>query len=142
MRIFDCMKHLILIIWVILPVLTRAQTPAQIDFANRFMQAVTDHNQEAVIKMTEPGYRKTQIAFLGGRKTQFVNELFGGTDLHTSEFVNTKFAEILKIEIAEVVGMENGNFEYIFRIRDGRHDILVNLIYVPGKKGGFVGAVG
>lgn len=116
---------------------------AQIAFVNKFVEAVASHDQKATLKHTEKSYRKEQLKFLGGRKEQFVNELFGGTDLFTEEYVNTRFANITKIEVAEIIDQGDGNFEYIFRIRDGKHDFLSSLFLRKNKnKFGFIGAVG
>ena len=97
----------------------------------------------AVLKMTDKAYRKEQVKFLGGRKEQFINELFGGVDILTEEYINIEFANILKIEIAEVIPLENGDAEYIFRIRDGKHDVLRSLLLKKTKnKYGFIGSMG
>lgn len=118
-------------------------TEVQIAFANKFKVAVESHDLNAVLKMTDKAYRKEQIKFLEGRKEQFINELFGGVDLMTDAYINTEFANILKIEIAEVIPFENGDAKYIFRIRDGKHDILRSLLLTKTKKKhGFIGSMG
>lgn len=118
-------------------------TDKQIDFVNSFIAAVESHNMNTVIKMTDKEYRKVQLKFLEGRKEQFINELFGGVDLMTDKYVNTRFADILKIEVAEIIPQENGYFEYIFRIRDGEHDLTKSLLLRKTKnKFGFIGSVG
>lgn len=115
----------------------------QISFVNKFIDAVESHDMNVVLKMTDKQYRKEQLKFLEGRKEQFINELFGGYDLMNDNFVNTRFANILKIEVAEIIPQENGYFEYIFRIRDGEHDITCSLLLKNVKnKFGFIGAVG
>lgn len=115
----------------------------QIEFVNGFIAAVESHNMNAVIKMTDKEYRKEQLKFLEGRKEQFINELFGGVDLMTDKYVNTRFADILKIEVAEIIPQENGYFEYIFRIRDGEHDLTKSLLLKTTKnKFGFIGSMG
>lgn len=115
----------------------------QISFVNEFMSAVETHNMNAVLKMTDKTYRKEQLKFLEGRKEQFINELFGGVDLFTDKYVNTRFIEILKIEVAEIVPQEDGYFEYIFRIRDSEHDLMKSLLLKKTKnKFGFIGSMG
>ncbi len=119
-------------------------TEKQIKFVNKFIEAVHDHNAKKVIKLMDKSYRTDQIAFLGGNKEQFVNELFGGVDQLAAEYtyINTKFLDIIKIEVAEVIPLDDGNFNYIFRIRDGQHDILKSLLLVVKPKYGLVGASG
>ena len=115
----------------------------QISFVNKFMKAVESHNMNVALKMTDKQYRKEQLKFLEGRREQFINELFGGVDLMTNKYVNTRFTDILKIEVAEIIHQENDYFEYIFRIRDGEHDITKSLLLKTIKnKFGFIGAVG
>ncbi len=117
----------------------------QIDFANKFIQAVGDHDQKKVIKMLDKEYRKEQLAFLNGNKKQLVDELFGGEDMKDpSVYANIKLENVLKIEIAEVIPLKGNNkYNYIFRVRDGQFDILTTLILKKkGKKFGFVGAFG
>ena len=112
-------------------------------FVQKFIVAVESHSIPKVLKLTDETYRKEQLTFLKGRKEQFVDELFGGTDQGTNDWINVKFQEIQRIEVAEVSAMENGDFEYIFRIRDGEHDILNSLLLTKSKKKfGFVGATG
>ena len=96
------------------------------------------------MKLLDKTYRKEQLKFLGGNKEQFVNELFGGVDQLADEYtyINTKFNDIQKIEVAEVVPLKEGGFNYIFRIRDGEHDILKSLLLVVKPKYGFVGSSG
>ncbi len=137
------MKQLVLFsLFLILSPTSEAQSEAQIKFVNDFIAAVESHDRKAVIKMMDKGYRKEQIAFLEGNKVQFVDELFGGADQLTNAFINIKFDDIQKIEVAEVQDRSGGDFEYVFRIRDGQHDILRSLLLVTGKKFGFVGAMG
>lgn len=100
------------------------------------------HDEKGIIQHMDKGYRKEQIAFLDGNTEQFVDELFGGTDVLTGEYVNIKFKNILRIEVAEVVDRQDGSFEYIFRVRDGQADVMSSLLLVTGKKMGFVGARG
>lgn len=119
-----------------------AQTDAHIKFANTFIEKVTAHDQKGVIKMMEKVYRTAQLTFLDGNTEQFLNELFGGTDILSEEYVTIKFEDILRIEVAEVVDLGDGSYDYIFRVRDGKRDILSNLKLVGKKKLGFVGAVG
>jgi len=116
---------------------------AQIAFVNKFISSVEVHDQKATIKCTDKSYRKEQLKFLGGRKEQFINELFGGIDMLTDEYVNTRFANILKVEVAEIIPQSDESFEYIFRIRDGEHDFLTSLLLRKTKnKFGFIGAMG
>lgn len=115
----------------------------QIKFANSFVDAVSNHDSKAILKHLDKNYRKEQMEFLGGRTEQFINELFGGNDMTTDDYVNMKYKDITKIEIAEVIPLKEGGYTYIFRIRDGKHDILSSLhLTQKGKKYGFVGAVG
>lgn len=115
----------------------------QIKFANSFVDAVGEHNSKAILKHLEKNYRKEQLKFLNGQTNQFINELFGGNDLTTDDYVNIKYKDITRIEIAEVIPLKEGGYTYIFRIRDGKHDVLCSLhLAKNGKKYGFVGAVG
>jgi len=114
---------------------------AQIEFVNRFKAAVLEHKTQKVFKFLDKEYRKEQLKFLNGNKEQLVNELFGGMD--SDKYKTIKIAEILKIEVAEVVQNEDGSYDYIFRVRDANSDILASLLLVKkGKKYGFVGASG
>ena len=118
-------------------------TDKQLKFANSFVDAVSNHDSKAILKHLDKGYRKEQLKFLEGRTEQFINELFGGNDMDTDDYVNMKYKDITKIEIAEVIPLKEGGFTYIFRIRDGKHDILSSLyLSQKGKKFGFIGAVG
>ena len=87
-------------------------------------------------------YRKEQMAFLGGNEEQFVNELFGGTDILTDNWINIQFKNILKIEVAEVIALDDGSFTYVFRVRDSEHDLLTTLLLLKNKKMGLEGAWG
>lgn len=116
----------------------------QIEFVNEFVDAVESHNSKKVLKLLDKTYRKEQLGFLNGNKDQLVNELFGGVDQTTDEYtyVNTVFSDILKIEVAEIIPLKEGGFNYIFRIRDSEHDILKSLLLVVKPKFGFVGSRG
>lgn len=115
----------------------------RIDFVNSFYKAVTSHNQKKVIKHMEKAYRKEQIDFLKGNKEQFVNELFGGTDINTNEWVNLKLNEIDNIEIQDVFDRGENEWEYVFHVTSGEKVLKVPLILKQtGKKLGFVGTVG
>lgn len=120
-------------------------TEKQKKFANSFIEAVGQNNSKKVIKMMDKAYRKEQLKNLNGNKEQFVNELFGGEDLKdNSVYVNMKLNEITRIEIAEVIPLKGSNeFNYIFRVRNGRFDILSTLLMKKkGRKYGFVGSFG
>jgi hypothetical protein len=114
----------------------------QVKFVNTFLDVVHSHNGKKTIKMMDKKYRKDQLAFLKGNTEQFLNELFSGEDLLSGEYVSIEFANILKIEVAEVIALKEGGFTYIFRIRDGQHDILSSLFLVATGKLGLVGASG
>ncbi len=117
----------------------------RIDFAHTFCTAVMAHDQAKVIKLTDKGYRKAQIKFLDGDKTQFVDELFGGVDVLTDEYVNLKLLEIESIAVIEVseYAEEFGGWEYVFQIRAGSHTIWRSLLLKKdGKKFGFIGSQG
>lgn len=116
----------------------------QIAFANKFIEAVSEHNTKKVIKMMDKEYRKEQISFLNGNKEQFVNELFSGEDMSDpSIYVNVKLDEITKIEIAEVTELKGNKYNYVFRVRTAEFDLFSSLILKKrGRKYGFVGAVG
>lgn len=115
----------------------------QIAFANSFLEAVISHSEKKVIDKMDKSYRKEQLKFLEGRTTQFVNELFGGEDLLTGNYVNIKLVEIQKIEIAEVIQLKEGGYTYIFRIRAGSNDVLCSLTLSSNKsKFGFIGTLG
>lgn len=116
---------------------------AQIAFVNQFIAVVEAHDFEATLNCTDKTYRKEQLKFLEGRKEQFIDELFGGVDIFTEQYVNTRFVNITKIEVAEIVPQENGDFEYIFRIRIEHNDLLKSLLLRKTKnKFGFIGAMG
>lgn len=111
----------------------------------KFITAVTNHDQKSVIKLMDKKYRKEQIAFLKGNKEQFVNELFGGSDVNNSDiYVQLKLNEITKIEVAEVIELKGGEgYTYIFRIRGKEKDVYISLgLKKTGKKYGFIGSVG
>ncbi len=94
-----------------------------------FITAVTNHDQQAIIKLMDKKYRKEQLAFLKGNKEQFVNELFGGSDVNNNDvYVQMKLTEITKIEVAEVIELKGGEgFTYIFRIRGNEKDVHISL---------------
>lgn len=116
---------------------------AQQKYVQAFITAVKEHNQKKTIKLLDKDYRKEQIKFLGGNKDQFVDELFSGTSIGDGPFVVFDFENILSIEVAEVIDYENGEMEYIFRIKDSTNDALCSLfLKKKEKKYGFVGAVG
>ncbi len=117
----------------------------QHEHVNKFISAVSEHNQKLVIKCMNKAHRKEQIKFLGGNKQQFVDELFGGTDIVTPEiYFNIKLNEVERIEVAEVIPLKgDAGYNYIFRVRSGKKDILSSLRLVKkGRKYGFIGAVG
>lgn len=115
----------------------------RIDFVNEFVAAVKEHDSKKVLKMMDKTYRKEQVKFLEGNKEQFINELFGGVDVTSGEYINTKFKHILRIEVAEVEELSQTEFAYTFRIRDGKHDILRQLLLrKDGKRFGFEGSRG
>lgn len=113
----------------------------QIAFANRFVAAVQDHNYKKVYKCLDKAYRKEQSKFLGD-KIQLMDELLSGAD--GDSYIVMKITDITKIEIAEVISLKGyEGTTYIFRIRDGSHDVLASLLLKKiGKKFGFVGALG
>lgn len=113
----------------------------QIQFVNQFVKAVESHHWKKVYRCLDRDYRKEQTKFLSGNKEQLVNELFGGMD--DSEFVVIPVNEVLKCEVAEVEQNSDGLYNYIFRIRDTKHDIYASLQLVKkGRRYGFVGASG
>jgi len=140
------MKHLIFIgTLFLLPCFSNAQdiTDDQIAFVNSFVAAAKEHNYKGVYRHLDKTYRKEQKKFLKGNKNQLLDELFAGTGIDDPNFTVIPIAEILRIEIAEVMELDNGNFTYIFRVQDTEHDILAPLELVKkGKRYGFVGAVG
>ncbi|PHR31184.1 MAG: hypothetical protein COA38_08415, partial [Fluviicola sp.] len=91
----------------------------RIDFVNKFNNAVVAHKQGKVIKLTDKGYRSGQIKFLDGNEKQYVNELFGGIDIHTEEYINLKLTDIENIEVQDVFNRGNGDWEYVFHIKSG-----------------------
>lgn len=115
----------------------------RIDFVNKFYKAVVSHKKSKVIKCTDKDYRKEQIKFLGGNKQQFVDELFGGFDIETKEYVNLKLIDIENIEVQDVHDLESGGWEYVFHVKSkGRTTKLTLGLKKSGKKYGFIGAVG
>ncbi len=139
------MKHISLVLFALFifvtPAIAQEDNQDRIDFANDFAAAVKEHNNKEIFKHLDKIYRKEQTKFLGGNKTQLLNELFSGMDGDT--FVSMSIDAITKIEIAEVMEEADGNFTYIFRIRDGEHDILASLLLKKNKKKwGFEGARG
>ena len=110
---------------------------------NKFMDAVKDNSEKKIYRLLDKNYRKEQLDFLEGRKSQLVNELFGGGDQFTQEYININLTDISRIEIAEVIKNKDGTYKYIFRIRNEKNDILKSLILLKkGRKYGFVGSVG
>ncbi len=139
------MKYLALILFIFFGLGTQAQEidTKAIDFVNKFYTAVVNHQEKKVIKCMDKGYRKEQIAFLDGNKEQFVNELFGGSDISTGKWINLKLDEIDNIEIQDVFERGENEWEYIFHVKSGETVIEVPLtLRKSGKKFGFVGAVG
>ncbi len=139
------MKRLMLFfIGVLFIFATHAQEleQAQIDFANAFVEVVTSHKRGRILKKIDKKYRKEQIKFLDGNKVQFIDELFGGSDLMTAKWININMLDIQKIEIAEVQKVDDG-YRYIFRIRDGKHDLLSSLLLMKQNgKFAFIGGSG
>ena len=110
---------------------------------NKFNNAVVAHKQGKVIKLTDKGYRSEQVKFLDGNKEQFVNELFGGIDIHTEEYINLKLTDIENIEVQDVFNRGNGDWEYVFHIKSG--EIIVErslLLRQTEKNYGFIGSQG
>lgn len=140
------MKHLvILLLFIGLGWSIQAQEidMKRIDFVNSFYKAVASHNQKKVIKHLDKNYRTEQLAFLKGNKEQFVNELFGGTDINSNEWVNLKLNEIDNIEIQDVFDRGENEWEYVFHVTSGEKVLKVPLtLKQSGKKLGFVSAVG
>jgi len=140
------MKHItLLFLFIALGFGSQAQEVdlKAIDFVNKFYKAVVSHNQKKVIKCMDKAYRKEQIAFLDGNKEQFVNELFGGSDISSGKWVNLKLNEIDNIEIQDVFERGENEWEYVFHAKSGETIIEVSLtLRKTGKKFGFVGAVG
>jgi len=138
------MKSFILLIALISSFQCQAQeiSPKQQKFIAGFVKAVKSHKIKKVLKFMDKTYRKEQMAFLGGNEEQFVNELFGGTDILTDNWINIQFKNILKIEVAEVIALDDGSFTYVFRVRDSEHDLLTTLLLLKNKKMGLEGAWG
>lgn len=112
-------------------------------FVIKFCKVVAAHKESRVIKCLDKKYRTDQLEFLGGNKTQFVNELFSGNEIQTGEFVNLKLEEIDAIEIVEMEALEYMAWIYVFHIKAGDHTIELWLeLKKHGRKYGFVGAVG
>jgi hypothetical protein len=112
-------------------------------FISSFTEAIQAHNEKKVIKLMDKEYRKEQIALLEGRKEQFLNELFGGQNANSEDYINIRFNDIQTIEVAQVIALKDGGYTYIFRIKDGTNDILSSLsLKKNGKKYGFVGSRG
>ena len=117
----------------------------RIEFVKKFEAAVMAHDQTAVIKLTDKAYRKAQINFLDGDKTQFVDELFGGVDVLTDEYINLKFTEIQEIEYFEKTEYDEGfdGWVCVFLIKTGNNTIQRSLLLRRvGKKFGFIGSQG
>lgn len=109
----------------------------------KFISAVQNHSEKKVFKLLDKEYRKAQLTFLEGRKTQLIDDLFSGSEIDSEKFVNGELKNILKIETAEVIANKDGSYKYIFRIRDGSSDFLIVLSLTKNKKKyGFVGAMG
>ncbi|MDX2361665.1 MAG: hypothetical protein QNK23_12730 [Crocinitomicaceae bacterium] len=138
------MKSLLIFIALAVTLQCNAQeiSPKQQKFIKGFVEAVKSHKVNKVLRFMDKTYKKEQLAFLGGNKEQFVNELFGGTDILTDQWVNIQLKNILKIEIAEVIALKDGSYTYIFRIWDSEHDILTSLLLLKNKKMGIEGAWG
>ena len=115
----------------------------QINFVNQFMEDVVGKNEKGIFKSLDKKYRKEQLRFLKGNKTQLLNELLAGSDIRTDEFVSFQIKNIIRMEVAEILELNNGDFEYIFRVRAPDKDALCSLLLRSIKgKFGFIGAVG
>ena len=115
----------------------------RIDFVNKFNNAVVAHKQGKVIKLTDKGYRSEQVKFLDGNKEQFVNELFGGIDIHTELYINLKLTDIENIEVQDVFNRGNGDWEYVFLIKSGEVIVERSLLLRQTEKNyGFIGSQG
>lgn len=115
----------------------------RIDFTKNFFLAIIAHDESKVLKMTDKSYRKEQLAFLDGNKTQFVNELFGGVELNTNDYVNVVFTEIDSFEIQDTFDRGENEWEYVFHIWVGDQVIVRSLMLrKTGKKYGFIGSQG
>lgn len=140
------MKQLIFIaILFLTPGFINAQeiSEEQIAFVNSFVAAAKEHRYKKVYRHLDKSYRKEQKKFLKGNKQQLLDELFAGTGIDDLDFAVIPISEILRLEVAEVQELDNGNYTYIFRVQDADHDILASLELVKkGKHFGFVGAVG
>ena len=116
---------------------------SQQKYIRKFTNAVSKRSEKEIFKLLDKKYRKEQLKFLSGNRTQLINELFGGSDLETNDYRNIKFSHILKIEVAEVIREKNGMYKYIFRIKTSDFEIFTSLLLnKKGKKYGFTGPVG
>jgi CRISPR/Cas system-associated protein Csx1 len=114
-----------------------------IGFLKKFCKAVVTHKKSKVIKCMDHEYRTNQIEFLKGNKQQFVDELFGGYDVETDEYVNVKLDEIENIVIENTNELSNGTCVYTFLLITKDRTVMTNLDLVKKEgKFGFVGAVG
>lgn len=112
-------------------------------YVKAFVESVQLHQNNKTLKLMQRTYRKDQIRFLDGNKEQFLDELFAGEDMLGAGFVSFNYDEITSFEVAEVIPLDNGDFNYIFRVKDGKHDALCNLVLeFDGKNYRFVGASG
>ncbi|XOV67501.1 MAG: hypothetical protein ACFHU9_17945 [Fluviicola sp.] len=140
------MKQILFLgILLLLPGFSKAQdiSDKQIEFVNTFVAAAKAHQYNKVYRLLDKSYRKEQRKFLKGKKKQLLDELFAGTGIDAPNFSVIPISEIIRIEVAEVIAMDNDNYTYIFRVQDVDHDILVSLELVKtGNRYGFVGAVG
>lgn len=116
---------------------------ARIQFVNEFCAAVLSHDEAKVIQRTDKDYRKEQIKFLDGNKTQFVNELLSGLDIDSDDYINAKLTEIESIEIVEAREYGQGEWEYVFHLKVGAHIIQRSLLLKKDRnKFGFIGSQG
>ena len=109
----------------------------------KFLKYSISHNNKKIFKLLDKTYRKEQLTFLKGNKTQLIDDLFSGMDIDNENFINMGLENILKIEVAEVIKNKDNTYKYIFRVRDSEHDILFSLPLKKTKnKYGFIGAMG
>lgn len=108
-----------------------------------FLKAVNTHDTKLLMKTLDKSYRKEQLRFLEGRKTQFINELFSGTLIETQVFTTPKFEELSNCLVGEIQYTEDGSTIYVFQCSYQDQNLQFNLtLRQKGKKYGLVGAVG
>lgn len=116
-----------------------------------FVEAVVNHKIEETISFMTPKYRDEQLKwFLKGNKVQFLDELFGGQDEISKEWLVVPFNSIIGLELVKIeIDEEELSWIVYFIVDDGKHLVHADLRLINWKgkkkgriKYGFEGAYG